>query len=362
MPLSGAVGEYGKAHKAGLEAGVETVNRSGGINGRRVELEVVDDSGDPTQAVSLVQGKISEDKPDAVFPGATSGEALALCPILAQNNIVSLANASADEVNDQETCPLHFGPVVQQVDQLADQAEYMKTKGYASVGIVVANDAFGQSVAKNAARTFEAAGLQVVGTETFAPDALSMTSQLKRLQSKDPDVLYVDAPGAQSGYVLKSRHEMGWDVPVLGGTSTASTDLESLVGAEGLDGVEVHSYAIAVRGSGGRAGLADSRAAIDAFKQNTGGSLRQSLNLYSFTHDWPAIIQAAAREADSTDAEALREQLESWSRSPPADGNWVSFDTFAYAPDNHFNAEVEGAFAVADPATKDENGTLAAAR
>ena len=63
------------AEQDGLKAAAEVLNENGGLDGRRVVLDIEDDGSDPTQAVSLLQRKVTDgDKPDLVWPGSTSND------------------------------------------------------------------------------------------------------------------------------------------------------------------------------------------------------------------------------------------------------------------------------------------------
>ena len=73
-PLSGELQPLGEAQLAGAEAAQEVINDEGGILGREVEFEAIDDAGTSAQAVSQAQAIVSSgEHPDLVLPGSTSG-------------------------------------------------------------------------------------------------------------------------------------------------------------------------------------------------------------------------------------------------------------------------------------------------
>jgi branched-chain amino acid transport system substrate-binding protein len=78
-------------------AAVAVLNEKGGILGHPVELEIIDDGGDPTTAVTKLQERLrTGPRPNLVLPGNTSAEALPMAPVITEAEILSVQQASAD--------------------------------------------------------------------------------------------------------------------------------------------------------------------------------------------------------------------------------------------------------------------------
>lgn len=58
-PLSGAGTSYGIGIKRAAEMVVEQINQIGGINGRRIELVVIDDASNPVESVTVMKRVIN---------------------------------------------------------------------------------------------------------------------------------------------------------------------------------------------------------------------------------------------------------------------------------------------------------------
>ncbi len=76
IPLSGAGASYGASIEQGLQMGVREVNAAGGINGRKIVLDIADDASDPAQSVIALQ-RLVNDKDDLVIGGWGSSQVLA---------------------------------------------------------------------------------------------------------------------------------------------------------------------------------------------------------------------------------------------------------------------------------------------
>jgi branched-chain amino acid transport system substrate-binding protein len=72
-PLSGSLSTIGQGVVNGIRAAAAVVNKQGGILGRRVEVQTLNDNGDPSTAASLVSQSVSSGtKPDLVVSCSTS--------------------------------------------------------------------------------------------------------------------------------------------------------------------------------------------------------------------------------------------------------------------------------------------------
>ena len=67
MSLSGDFADMAKPALQGYQLWADTVNAHGGLLGRKVDLKIVDDASNPTQAVTNYENLISADKVNLVF-------------------------------------------------------------------------------------------------------------------------------------------------------------------------------------------------------------------------------------------------------------------------------------------------------
>src|SRR5271169_1229126 len=107
--LSGPDAAYGQAAGDAVKAAVDVINNSGGVLGHKVVLTMKDDTGDPTQAVTLLEAELAgPTKPDLVVPGLFSTETVPLVPITTKAGILSVAPGDAQSLDDPAKYPLHF--------------------------------------------------------------------------------------------------------------------------------------------------------------------------------------------------------------------------------------------------------------
>ncbi|WP_375385255.1 ABC transporter substrate-binding protein [uncultured Microbacterium sp.] len=291
------------------KASVAAVNAAGGILGRQVEIDVIDDTGDPTVAVTKLQELLAGDNaPSVVMNSGPSTVADAMLPILTQNNIISFNIGPTATSGDPTTNPYNFDLSPSAQNYIDAFVPEIKDRKFDSVAVLHGSSAYGELFGKLAASTFADSGLDVTGSQGFDNASLDMTPQLEALKETNPDVLVLDAYGAPLGYVLQSLDKLGWTVPIIGNTSVAATGLISTEPPTGVLGTaQVKNLTMQVFNS--TVYNADDTAVNDAVKlmlQN--GEIKSSLiNAYNYDAMW--LVKAAAESAGSLDAQAVADAL-----------------------------------------------------
>lgn len=290
------------------KAGVEKVNATGGIDGRHVTIQVIDDKADPTTAVTKLRQVIAQDKPDLVLDSGPSTVASAIMPILKQSNILSFNIGPFDGSSDPSKFPLNFDIAQSPTEQLAPFGAYFKSKGYRTVGILNGSSAFGQLFGNTAASVLAAAGIKVVAHETYNVTALDMTPQLSAIQSKNPDAMLLDAYGAPLGYVLQGVQKLGWSVPIVGDTSVGATSLISQAPPNGIVGTAQAKNLVmeVLQSQVPKASATATNEAVTLMRKS--GPIKAGL-IMAANYDAPLLVQAAAKAAQSTDPEKIAREL-----------------------------------------------------
>lgn len=308
LSTDGVLADNARTSVLAAKAGAEWVNNNGGMADRKVTVEVIDDQGDPTVAVTKLREKIAEGKPDLVLNSGPSTVADATMPILTQNRILSFNIAPTASSADPATSPLNFDLSPSPADQVKSFAPYFEQRGYRSVGIMHGSSSYGETFGATSEAVLEEAGMDVVANEEYDIAALDMTAQLSAIRAEDPDVVVLDAYGAPLGYVLKGIQKLGWDVPVVGNTSVSATTLVSTPPPSGvLDTPAVENLAMQV--------LRSAKYDPDAKLTNEAVATMKSLGdikstlFVAYNYDALVLAQAAVEDAGSTDAEKVAEAL-----------------------------------------------------
>ncbi len=291
------------------EASVAAVNEAGGILGKKLEIEVIDDRADPTVAVTKLREKLAEgEKPVAVMNSGPSTVAEAILPVLTQKQILSFNIGPTETSTDPSVNPLNFdlSPSVQ--DYIDGFVPEIQRKKYEKVAVLHGSSATGELFGKLTEQTFTSSGLKVTGNEGYDNAALDMTPQLEKLKSSNPDALVLDSYGAPLAYVLQGIEKLGWDIPVIGNNSVAATSLVATDPPAGVLGTsQVKNLTMQVFESTKFDPKNEKLNAAVKLMAET-GTIGSSLIL-AYNYDAMWLLKSAAESSNSLEAKNIAEAL-----------------------------------------------------
>ena len=92
--LTGATSAYGTSAANAINLAAEEANRSGGIEGKQVEIEIEDDHSNAQEVPGIVEHLIKEHKVQALLAEPVSTRAMMAAPVAQQNQTVMISSAS----------------------------------------------------------------------------------------------------------------------------------------------------------------------------------------------------------------------------------------------------------------------------
>jgi branched-chain amino acid transport system substrate-binding protein len=163
---------------------VDRINRAGGVLGRQLQLSIYDSAGDARQAVTFVRRLIEEDRVDFIVGGSTTGETMAVIPLVTEAQIPFISLAGANVV---------VNPVAERrwifktphSDTMAIQKIFddMKRDNLTRAAVIGGPGGFDQSCRAEARRLAPQYGIQIVADETYGANDTDMTPQLTRIRN-----------------------------------------------------------------------------------------------------------------------------------------------------------------------------------
>jgi branched-chain amino acid transport system substrate-binding protein len=196
QPLSGAGAAGGKTSLVGVEMAVDRINKSGGINGRPVELLVADDESRPDVGRRKAQKLVDDDKIDAQVGGFLSNICLACMPVWEEAKIVNMISVCLDTTLTTSKCNRYsFRPFDYAPAQAVAFAPYLVNKLGKKWYIIFADYAWGQSTRDAYSEQIRKAGGEVVGATGIPLGTAEMTPFLSRISGNFDGLFGIFAAG-----------------------------------------------------------------------------------------------------------------------------------------------------------------------
>src|SRR5438270_3910462 len=182
QPLAGAAAIIGKTALVGVQMAVDRINKSGGINGRPVELIVADYESKPDVGRRKAEKLAVEDMVDAHVGGVLSNVCLACMPVWEEQKIVNMVGVCLDTTMTTSKCSRYtFRPFDYAPAQAVAFAPYLVNKLGKKWHIAFADYAWGQSTRDAYAEQIKKAGGEVVGSTGIPLGTADMTPFLSKI-------------------------------------------------------------------------------------------------------------------------------------------------------------------------------------
>ncbi len=193
----------------------EQINKAGGINGHPLEIIIEDTKSDETQAVLSAKKLLDNDKVLAIIGPSTTGESMALVPIMNTANTLLLSCAAGAPI----TQPVKERPWIfktPQYDVSAVEAIYghMKKSGITKIGIITISTGFGDAGRKALLEMAPRYGMTIVADEKYGPKDSDMTTQLTKIKAAGAQAVINWSVGPGQVVVTKNWDALKMGIPL----------------------------------------------------------------------------------------------------------------------------------------------------
>src|SRR6266540_2950724 len=236
--MTGPAAAYGANQKAGIQAAVEEINKSGMLKDVGLEAVLEDDASTKEQGIAVFQRLINKDRVSVILGPTLSNTATAADPLAQQAKlpVVAVSNTAPKGITDIGDYIWRVSLTEQQV--ITPALKRMQAKlGFKKAAILWGNDdTFTQAGFNVMKASLESTGIEIVGTQTFAKPDRDYNAQLTSLRALNPDILMVSALVENAAGIVDQARKLGWNVPIWGGNGFNSPKLIQIAGpaAEGV--------------------------------------------------------------------------------------------------------------------------------
>jgi branched-chain amino acid transport system substrate-binding protein len=193
----------------------DQINKAGGINGNPLEIIIEDTKSDETQAVLSAKKLLENDKVLAIVGPSTTGESMALVPIM-NNAKTPLVSCAAGAPITQPVKERYWIFKTPQYDTSAVEAiyGYMKKHGISKVGIISISTGFGDAGRKALLSEAPKYGMTIVADEKYGPKDSDMTTQLVKIKAAGAQAVINWSVGPGQVIVTKNWYALRMGIPL----------------------------------------------------------------------------------------------------------------------------------------------------
>ena len=215
-PLTGEVAVYGVSVKNGAELAVEEINANGGILGKQVDINFLDEEGKADMAVNAYN-RLMEQKVDAIIGDVTSTPTAAIAQLAASAGI-PIITPSATALNVTTFGNNLFRVCFTDPVQGLVLATFAKDNLGATKAAVLANSSsdYSMGIAESFKTKAGELGIEIVSDQTYGANDVDFRAQLSAMKALEPDVLLVPDYYSVDSLITAQARELGLNIPILG--------------------------------------------------------------------------------------------------------------------------------------------------
>ncbi len=264
------------------------------IGGEAVRYIVLDDATDPTAASKNARKLVTEDKADVIIGATTTPTSTAVLEVAAETKTPQIAMApfapAADKASWVFQTPQDFGVMAGAI------VGHMAANGVKTVAFIGYSDGYGELWLRDLNRVAAAKGIKVVATERYNRTDTSVTGQILKILTTNPDSVLIAGSGTPAVLPQATLVERGYKGRIYQTHGVANNDFLR-VGGKNVEGAVLPVGPVLIPSQ-----LPDShpskKAALEYIKAYEGANGAGSHSTFG-AHAWDAglLLQRAIPEA-----------------------------------------------------------------
>ncbi|MGH2457566.1 MAG: ABC transporter substrate-binding protein, partial [Chloroflexota bacterium] len=234
-PFSGANAEYGRIWKQAMAMALDEINGSGGVKGRKAQLDEEDTQSDPKQSVPVAQKFVEDSRMLAELGDFSSPSSMAASPIYERARMVQFGftNSHPDFTKGGE---FMFSIVLTQ----EQDASFLAQTAFDGLGKVQAvlyqNTDWGKTTQQIYVDKIKSLGGQIVHTDNYLTTEKDFTPILSKVRDAKPEVLALISYYNDGAQIVQQAKNMGLNVKIVANGACYSPQFLKL-GGDATNGV-----------------------------------------------------------------------------------------------------------------------------
>lgn len=300
-PLTQGAVALGQGMKRGAELAITEANESDKAKELGITFEAVsgDDQGDPKTGVTVANTFASDAALIGVMGHLNSGVSIPASAVYEDNMITMVSPASTNpELTKQGFAFVNRVCATDEVQGPVAADFAFNELGFKTAFVVDDSTPYGEGLASEFAKQFEANGGEVLGTEKTSDKDTDFNALVTKIKGEAPDVIYYGGIYNAGALLAKQASEAGVEAAFMSGDGMYDPEFINLAGAEAAEGAFCTSIGLPV------AELPKAQDFTAAYAEAFPGEEIAAYDGYSFDAA-NAIIEAVLKVAEEQGVDAL---------------------------------------------------------
>lgn len=204
------------------------------IAGKTVEYIVLDDASDTTTATKNARKLITEDKVDVIVGSTVTPNSLAMIDVAAETETPMISMAASAAIVAPVDARRRWVFKTPQNDSHMSTAitSHMADAGIKKVAFIGFSDAYGEGWFREFAKLAELRKIEIIANERFARNDTSVTGQVLKIMSANPDAVLIAGSGTPAALPQKTLKERGYKGQIYQTHGVANNDFLRVCGKD----------------------------------------------------------------------------------------------------------------------------------
>ena len=231
--MTGPLGGFGNAIKVGADAAIGQINAKGGVHGRQIELQMVDDGYVPQRTADNVKKMIDDGNVFALMSCMGTPNNAAIFPIVEAANLPYVAPfTGASSLRNTGTRNI-FHVRASYTDETQRLVQKLLGMGLKDLGVVYLDNPFGKEVLADATAAMAVKGVQPVSSAALAADGKNLSDVVAKIMAGKPAAVLLGTAGSASVGLIEALKKASPMMPLVGQSVTLSALEQKNLGAMG---------------------------------------------------------------------------------------------------------------------------------
>jgi branched-chain amino acid transport system substrate-binding protein len=239
--ITGPNAAFGEQMKRGAEMAVADINARGGVLGKKLVLDIADDScgtGDDAKQAVAAANQLVGKKVVFVAGHYCSSSSIPASAVYNEAGILQITPGSTNPAVTDEAAKKGWTNVFRTCGRDDVQGKYAGTylamhyKGKA-VAVIHDNSTFGKGLADETRKAMNAAGLRETMYETITPGDKDFSTLVSKMKQANIEAIYFGGYKTEAGLIVRQARDQGLNAQFIGGDALATEEFWKITGPAG---------------------------------------------------------------------------------------------------------------------------------